>query len=201
MTRRPTRAHRKVARQRRDFTHKASTKTVKRALKRCNGRIFLGDVSSSGLAQTRMAKSVLDACWSAYRSQVLYKSQQAGIEAGVVNERYSTQECSECHALTGPKGLEGLKTRHWVCSACGAVHDRDVNSARLVRSRGDHALVLKTSGCARRERHGVPGGENPPRLSVAPAGSNRSSWTWSSAGKLFGAEGHIGDLASVQAVT
>ena len=146
-SKRLSRAHRKVARKRRDFTHKASAKTVKRALKRGNGKILIGDVSSSKLTQTRMAKSVLDACWDAYRSQVLYKSQQAGIETQVVNERYSTQECSVCHALTGPKGLEGLKTRNWTCSACGTVHDRDTNAARVIRSREDLAPGAWASGC------------------------------------------------------
>jgi putative transposase len=152
-----TRAHRKVARQRRDYTHKASTRTVKRALKRGNGKIFIGDVSSSKLTQTRMAKSVLDACWSTYRSQVLYKSQKAGIEARVVSERYSTQECADCRAITGPKGREGLAVREWTCGECNVVHDRDVNSARVIRSRGDLALALEASGC-KRSQTARPGG-------------------------------------------
>ena len=172
-SKRLARAHRKVARQRRDYTHKASAKAVKRALKRGNGKIYLGDVSSSGLAQTRMAKSVLDACWSAFRSQVLYKSQQAGIEARVVSEWGSTQECSNCHAQTGPAGQEGLKVREWTCSKCGVVHDRDQNSAQVIRSRGDHALVPEASGCngaeprrpgVRRQRRSAP---NERRLPVS----------------------------------
>ena len=32
--------------------------------------------------------------------------------------------------LSGPTGLAGLKVRQWVCGACGAHHERDVNSAR-----------------------------------------------------------------------
>ena len=175
-----TRAHRKVARQRRDFTHKASARTVKRALKRGNGRIFIGDVSAQKLAQTRMAKSVLDACWGAYRLQIQYKCQKAGIEAHVVSERFSTQICSCCGALSGPKGQAGLAIREWTCAECGAIHDRDVNSARVIRSRGDHALVLKASGCngaePRRAGDAVPGAAITPNGEGASMRKQSAHW-------------------------
>jgi len=47
----------------------------------------------------------------------------------LVNEAWTTQRCSKCNQLTGPKGLNGLSVRDWKCSSCGKVHSRDVNAA------------------------------------------------------------------------
>lgn len=189
-----TRLHRKVARQRKDFTHKASSKTVKRALKRCNGLIGIGDVSAPKLAQTRMAKSVLDVCWGAYRTQVLYKCVNAGIRAVVVSERLSTQTCGECGSVSGPKGRAGLKERHWTCPDCGTVHDRDINSARIHRGRAPLALALEASGChgakprrpgGRRQRLRVP---NERRASVS---GNRASTPLAKANRASRSRGAV----------
>ena len=94
--------------------------------------IVVGDVSSLKLAKTRMAKSVLDSGWGMLKTQLQYKGQQAGRSVQVVSERYSTRVCGNCGALTGPKGVEQLVVRQWVCGACGDTHDRDVNAARNI---------------------------------------------------------------------
>ena len=123
--------HAKVSNRRKDFLHKLSTRQV-----RDNAALFVGDVNASALAQTRMAKSVLDAGWSAYRTMLQYKSDDAGVWFKVVDEKFSTQDCSACGARTGPKGREGLSVRRWVCSCCGLEHDRDTNAARNIRLKG-----------------------------------------------------------------
>jgi transposase len=79
-----------------------------------------------------MAKSVLDAGWGMLKAQLLYKGQQAGRSVQVASESYSTRVCGNCGAITGPKGVEQLVVRHWMCSACGDTHDRDVNAARNI---------------------------------------------------------------------
>lgn len=123
--------HAKIANRRKDFLHKLSTQLVKE-----NGAIFVGNVNAAGLAKTNMAKSVLDAGWSMFRTQLQYKGDSAGSWVREVNEAYSTQECSCCHARTGPRGQAGLAVRQWACSGCGAEHDRDTNAARNILARG-----------------------------------------------------------------
>ena len=56
-------------------------------------------------------------------------------------ENLSTQVCSECRSVGGPKGLKGLGIREWVCGGCGPVHDRDVNSARNILRLGRQTLA------------------------------------------------------------
>jgi len=125
------RLHRTAARRRTDALHKFSRTIVNNYQ-----TIKIGDVSSLKLAKTRMAKSVLDAGWGILKTQLQYKGQQAGRSVIIVSERDSTRTCSGCKALTGPTGLDMLVVRIWVCSACGDMHDRDVNSARNHLSAG-----------------------------------------------------------------
>jgi IS605 OrfB family transposase len=66
--------------------------------------IFIGDVGSSKLAKTRMAKSVLDAGWGMLKRMLQYKGEHAGRSVTIVNERNTTRACSTCGALTGPAG-------------------------------------------------------------------------------------------------
>jgi putative transposase len=126
------RIHRKAARCRADALHKFSRGIVDRYQ-----NIVVGDVSSPKLVKTRMAKSVLDSGWGMLRRFLDYKSQQAARSFEVVSERNTSVTCSHCRALTGPRGVNGLIVRFWVCSNCGVLHDRDVNAARntLIGSR------------------------------------------------------------------
>ena len=130
--------HAKIANQRKDLLHKFSAQLVKN-----NAAIFVGDVSSAKLVNTKMAKSTLDAGWSMLRAMLEYKSHQAGIVFEVVNESYTTQTCSCCGAIpaSSPKGRAGLRIREWVCSACGTAHDRDINAAKNILAAGHRRLA------------------------------------------------------------
>ena len=127
--------HAKIGNQRKDAMHKFSTKLV-----RDNAAIFVGNVASAKLVKTKMAKSTLDAGWSMLKTMLEYKSHQAGIVFEEVSESYSTQTCSQCASIEGPKGLKGLGIRQWTCS-CAAEHDRDVNAARNIAARGHARLA------------------------------------------------------------
>jgi IS605 OrfB family transposase len=127
--------HAKIANRRKDFHHKLSRRLVN-----SYAAIFIGNVNASALAQTRMAKSVLDAGWSQFRTQVQYKSDDAGNWFDEVDEAFSTVTCSACGARSGPGGLKALRIRQWVCPACGAAHHRDVNSGKNIAAAGRRRL-------------------------------------------------------------
>ena len=55
--------HAKIKNIRSDFLHKLS-----RQLVNDHAAIFVGNVNAKGLAQTKLAKSVLDASWTAFRT-------------------------------------------------------------------------------------------------------------------------------------
>jgi transposase len=107
--------------------------------------ICVGDVNSAALARTKMAKSVLDAGWSAFRSMLSYKTaMRRGARFVDTNERYSTQTCSVCSARGGPSGLKGLGVRSWECDGCGTLHDRDTNAARNILRSGRNIALQRT---------------------------------------------------------
>jgi putative transposase len=116
----------KIANARRHHLHEQSTRIVRE-----NRLIAVGNVSPSKLAQTRMAKSVLDAGWSSFRQMLRYKSARRQAVYVDVDERLSSQTCSACGCLPAsrPRGIAGLGIREWICTDCGASHDRDVNAA------------------------------------------------------------------------
>jgi len=121
------RIHRKAARCRADALYKFSRRMVDQYQK-----IVVGDVSSLKLVKTRMAKSVLDSGWGMLKNFLEYKSQQAARTFEVVSERNTSVTCSTCGALTGPRAINGLIVRLWICRDCGEWHDRDVNAARNI---------------------------------------------------------------------
>jgi putative transposase len=84
---------------------------------------------------------VLDAGWSAFRTMLRYKCDFAGATFAEVDEAFSTQTCSACDARGGPKGIAGLGIRVWTCSACGTVHDRNVNAAKNILAAGRRRLA------------------------------------------------------------
>jgi len=131
--------HAKIKNQRLDANHKFSRKIVNE-----NSLIVVGNVSSSGLAKTKMAKSVLDAGWFMLKTMIDYKSkamQSAFIE---VNEAYTTQACSCCGCISSssPKGRRDLDVREWTCAECGTEHDRDINAAKNILSLGHQRLAV-----------------------------------------------------------
>ena len=132
--------HAKIANRRKDFLHKLSTRLVKD-----NGASFVGNVSAARLAKTRMAKSVLDAGWSSFRTMLQYKSDSAGVLFEEVNEAFFTQTCSSCGSLpdSRPRDIAGLGVREWTCSDCGAHHDRDLNTAWNILGRRRATLAAR----------------------------------------------------------
>ena len=129
----------RIANRRKDELHKETSRLVNNY-----DKIFIGDVSSMKMVKTKTAKSALDAGWGMYRSMLAYKAIRLGVEVYDTNEKFSTVTCSACSARSGPGGLSGLGVRQWVCRACGASHDRDVNAAINILAAGlGHQTLTK----------------------------------------------------------
>lgn len=126
---RVAKVHAKVADSRRDWAHKESTRIIRE-----NQAVFVEDLCVTGLARTRLAKSVHDAGWSQFVSMLEYKAGLYGRTFDKVDRFFpSSQLCSTCGALDGKKPLS---IREWTCKACGAVHDRDHNAAKNILAEG-----------------------------------------------------------------
>ena len=119
----------KVADARKDWAHKQST-----AIIRENQAVFVEDLCVTGLARTRLAKSVHDAGWGMFTRMVEEKAARYERTFVKVDRFYpSSQLCSTCGVQDGPKPLS---VREWQCAACGAVHDRDLNAAKNILPAG-----------------------------------------------------------------
>lgn len=134
--------HAKIANCRKDTNHKISYELTKD-----NSLIVIGNVSSSKLAKTNMAKSVMDAGWSQLKTFIGYKAIRRQGRVFEVSEYLTSQICSSCNSVTSasPKGMKDLGIRTWVC-ICGSENDRDINAAKniLNKFRSGHAsLSLK----------------------------------------------------------
>ena len=133
------RLHERIKNQRKDYNHKVSRKIVENY-----SEIYCTNDNLKG-QQKKFGKSVSDAGISQLRQMLTYKSDNHGRRCVLVDSKYTTMTCSNCGARTGPIGLAGLKVRFWECG-CGAVHDRDVNAARVVLKTGPGCGLVFNKG-------------------------------------------------------
>lgn len=133
-----TNIYAKIANRRKDTLHKLSNRIVKEF-----DYVAVGNVNAKALAKTSMAKSVSDAGWSSFRFMLAYKSVREGATYEEVNEAFSTQTCSACGCISGPKGRAGLNKRSWTCSDCDTFHDRDINAAINLLLRSGHRAPVQ----------------------------------------------------------
>jgi putative transposase len=121
--------HRKVRETRLDGHHKLAHRIV-----RDNQAIYVEDLAVSGLARTRLAKSVHDAGWSMLVRLLEEKAARCHRTVVKVGRWFpSSQLCSTCGFGSGKKPLD---VRSWTCTECGVTHDRDVNAARNILVEG-----------------------------------------------------------------
>jgi putative transposase len=151
--------HRKVRETRLDHAHKTALRLI-----RDNQAVYAEDLAVSGLARTRLAKSVYDAGWSQLLRLLAEKAEHHGRGFYQVGRFVPTsQTCSACGVVDGPKPLS---IRAWTCATCGAVHDRDVNAARNILAAGRAERLNACRGDVR----------PPPAVAVpAEAGTHRGA--------------------------
>ncbi|GAB7185001.1 transposase [Kitasatospora sp. Ki12] len=171
--RKVARAHAKVADTRMDWLHKQTTRIIRETQ-----AVYLEDLNVRGLSRGRLAKSVHDAGWSTFRRLLEEKAARYGRTIGIVSRAFpSSQLCSECGHRDGPKPLH---VREWACTACGVLHDRDLNAARNILAAGQADRLNAPGGPARpgvaipRRARPVERGTrlgDPPRTGVCAAGA------------------------------
>ena len=139
-----TRLNRKVRRRRQDARNKYCRTQVDD-----HGRLWVGNLPARKMARSNLkgqAKSVHDAAFGGAFSTLQAMGHRAGRVVEKVSEWNSTRRCSSCQALTGPTGLDNCVVRQWVCSACGANHQRDHNSGENLRHVGETGWQNRSSG-------------------------------------------------------
>ena len=130
------RLHKKIQNQRNDYLHKLSRKIIDE-----NQVIALEDLKVIDMEhKNKLARNITDASWSRLVSMLIYKANWYGRKVIKVPNNYpSSQLCSVCgyqNSIT-----KSLNIRKWVCPECGTVHDRDINAAKNILSKGIEILT------------------------------------------------------------
>lgn len=131
--------HKKIKNHRKDFTYKLAKELIDN-----NYAISMGIVDLNKLVKSSLkghAKAWHDLGLGSLNAILKSKASKHNMVYHEVSEKElkSTQTCSNCGSITGPKGLKGLGVSDWVCtnSSCGKHHMRNENSA------DNHRLAYK----------------------------------------------------------
>ena len=125
------RLYSRISEQRRDFLQKLSTRLI-----RGYDKICLENLQVSNMVKNhKLARSISDVSWSEFVRMLKYKAEWYGRKVIQIDTFYpSSQLCSVCGCKNSV--LKDLSIRHWECSECGAMHDRDINAAKNILQEG-----------------------------------------------------------------
>ena len=129
--------HTKIKNQRKDYNYKLAVSLVKD-----NHTIVGTDINYAKLKRSNLkghAKAWSDVGLGNLTQILKSKANQHNVKYEEVSEGIlkSTQTCSHCRSMTGPRGRKGLGISAWTCSKCGKHHNRNENSA------DNHRLAYK----------------------------------------------------------
>ena len=131
-------AHEKLGNKRKDYLQKLTTSMVKD-----NSIICIEDLNVKGMMKNhKLAKSIADCSFSMIRSMLDYKCRWYDRKL-IVIDRWSptSKTCSCCgHVMKD----WNLGIREWTCPNCHTNHDRDINAAQNILSKG--MKILDTVG-------------------------------------------------------
>ena len=130
------RIHKHIQNQRNDYLQKLSKRIIDE-----NQVIALEDLKVQEMEhKNKLARNISDASWSRLVSMLTYKADWYGRKIIKVPTDYpSSQLCSICgykNSIT-----KSLNIRKWTCPKCGTIHDRDINAAKNILSKGIEILT------------------------------------------------------------
>ena len=122
--------HEKIANQRKDYIHKQS-----RQIANAYDLVCVEDLNMQGMSQAlNFGKSVSDNAWGMFLRFLDYKLTEQGKMLVKIDKWFpSSKTCHKCGYV-----LEelSLNIRKWECPVCHAVHDRDRNAAKNIKTEG-----------------------------------------------------------------
>ena len=128
--------HKHIQNQRNDYLHKLSKKIIDENQIICIEDLKVKDMMSD----SKLARNISDVSWSRFVSMLIYKANWYNRKVIKVPSTYpSSQLCHECgykNSLT-----KDLSIRKWTCPKCGSIHDRDINAAKNILSKGIETLT------------------------------------------------------------
>lgn len=128
------RVHERIAWRRHNFTHQHSRTMVNQF-----GTICVEDLNVNRMVHTHcLAKSISDAAWSMFFTQLVSKAEEAGYQVVKVNPAYTSQTCSGC----GHRQKMPLSERVYHCPCCLLSLDRDLNASKNIHALGRQSLGL-----------------------------------------------------------
>ena len=130
------RLHKHIQNQRNDYLHKLSKSIIDENQIICIEDLKVKDMMSG----SKLARNISDVSWSRFVSMLIYKADWYGRKVVKVPSTYpSSQLCSKCsykNSIT-----KDLAIRKWTCPKCGSIHDRDINAAKNILSKGIETLT------------------------------------------------------------
>ena len=128
--------HKHIQNQRNDYLHKLSKSIIDENQIICIESLLVKNM----ISDSKLARNITDSSWSRLVSILTYKANWYNRKVIKIPATYpSSQLCSKCgykNSIT-----KDLAIRKWTCPKCGSIHDRDINAARNILSKGIELLT------------------------------------------------------------
>ena len=114
--------HACISNARNDFLHKLSKAIIDE-----NQVVVMEDINVKRLMKSNFANYISNSGWSKFLTYIRYKAKWYGRTLVQADRFFLSSKL--CHCCGYKKEGLALHERTWVCSACGELHDRDVNAS------------------------------------------------------------------------
>lgn len=158
--RRVAKLHARVARARKDFLHKVSTKIAQNhgdvVLEKLEVRNMVRSAKGTADKPGKMVRqksglnrAILDQGWGMFRVMLGWKVTERGNKVVEVPAAYSSQTCSECGVVDAASRRDQAR---FVCTSCGHTANADTNAAIVIKRRADSPFLPVEGKRAKRPR-------------------------------------------------